>query len=226
MFLRRIQVDVPLSCVIRLKDITRMSNLVAAPPQAAASTGPGGELFRGFSSITNRVSRSFVQFEISPLIKPLICKVTDRLREGGIGGVGLDNLISGVKNFLPARKDLILTRLVEALMDPASASSQALQDTDDYLLFDPRAGRSARPGAASQGRSRQTFSDGIVFVVGGGSYVEYTNLSEFAARGATSMTGTSTPGSGGGGQRRITYGSTEILSPVEFLKSLGALARA
>jgi hypothetical protein len=32
-----------------------MSNLGAAPPQAVASTGPGGELFRGFSSITNRV---------------------------------------------------------------------------------------------------------------------------------------------------------------------------
>lgn len=159
--------------------------------------------------------------------------MTDRLREGGIGGVGLENLISGVKNFLPARKDLILTRLVEALMDPGSASSQALQDTDDYLLFDPRAGRSARPGAATQGRNRQTFSDGIVFVVGGGSYVEYTNLSEFAARGNTASNGTtSTSGNSGVGGgagtsgRRITYGSTEIVSPTDFIKSLGALARA
>jgi hypothetical protein len=119
-------------------------------------------------------------------------------------------------------------------MDPGSASSQALQDTDDYLLFDPRAGRSARPGAATQGRSRQTFSDGIVFVVGGGSYVEYTNLSEFAARGntasngATLTSGNNGVGSNGAGSsgRRITYGSTEIVSPTDFVKTLGALARA
>lgn len=154
--------------------------------------------------------------------------MTDRLRDGGIGGVGLENLISGVKNFLPARKDFIVTRLVEALMDPSSASTQALQDTDDYLLFDPRAGRTARPAAA--GRSRQTFGEAIVFVVGGGSYVEFTNLGEYAAR-STAAAGGGTAGNGvgsgvGGVGKRITYGSTEILSPGDFLKSLGALARA
>lgn len=142
----------------------------------------------------------------------------------------MDNLVSGIKNFLPARKDFPVTRIVEALMDPASASTQALQDTDDYLLFDPRAGgRSARPGAPS-GRNRQTFQEAIVFVVGGGSYVEYTNLSEYTARGQP------VPGAGsaGGGSgiagtgpvRRITYGATEIVPPGDFLNCLGALARA
>lgn len=157
-----------------------------------------------------------------------LTQVTDRLREGGIGGVGLENLISGVKNFLPARKDLILTRLVEALMDPTAASSQALQDTDDYLLFDPRAGRNARPTATAQGRNRQAFTDGIVFVVGGGSYVEYTNLCEFAARGnpVTASTGGPSSTASNVGGRRITYGSTEIVSPTDFLGSLAALARA
>lgn len=145
--------------------------------------------------------------------------MTDRLREGGIGGVGLENLISGVKNFLPARKDFIITRIVEALMDPSSASTQALQDTDDYLLFDPRAGRTARPAA---GRARQTFNEAIVFVVGGGSYVEFTNLGEYAAR--STMNGTTVvPGAVG---KKITYGATEIISPAEFLKSLGDLAKA
>lgn len=43
--------------VRRLRDITRMSSLTASPAPPATST-PGGELFRGFSSISNRVRPS------------------------------------------------------------------------------------------------------------------------------------------------------------------------
>lgn len=117
-------------------------------------------------------------------------------------------------------------------MDPSSASTQAVQDTDDYLSFDPRAGRSARPTAGGNAsRGRQTYADAIVFVVGGGSYVEFTNLGEYAARasgGGSSVVqaGGGTANGAGGSGRRITYGATEIVSPGDFLKSLGALARA
>lgn len=185
--------------------------------------------------------------ELPPWGRGCFPQLTDRLRDGGIGGVGLDNLISGVKNFLPARKDFPVTRIVEALMDPASASTQALQDTDDYLLFDPRSGgRSARPAAATQGRGRQQYSDAIVFTVGGGSLVEYGNLNEYMLRsvpGHSSGSGITVGGGGGGGigiggaaasggsvpgaqpTRRITYGSTEILTPSEFVHALGSLAR-
>ncbi|BGO89095.1 hypothetical protein NBRC10512_003840 [Rhodotorula toruloides] len=197
----------------KLRDVMRMSSLGATSAQPAPSTA-GGDLMRGFSSLSNRL--------------------TDRLRDGGIGGVGLDNLISGVKNFLPARKDFPVTRIVEALMDPASASTQALQDTDDYLLFDPRSGgRSARPAAATQGRGRQQYTDAIVFTVGGGSLVEYGNLNDYMMRSVPGGGGSGIAGAGGqaGGQpqglptRRITYGSTEILTPSDFVKALGSLAR-
>ncbi|GAA5989777.1 hypothetical protein JCM11641_006030 [Rhodosporidiobolus odoratus] len=189
----------------RLRDVMRMSNLGATPAQPSAMQAAGRDLMGGFSSLSNRL--------------------TDRLRESGVGGVGLDNLVSNIKNFLPARKDFPVTRLVEALMDPSSASTQALQDTDDYLLFDPRSGgRSARPAAATQGRGRQNYHDAIVFVVGGGSVVEYGNLAEYSARSA--------PGAGqqgvqvGAPTRRITYGSTEVLAPSEFVKAMEGLARA
>lgn len=149
--------------------------------------------------------------------------MTDRLREGGIGGVGLDNLISGVKNFLPARKDFIVTRLVEALMDPSNASTQALTDTDEYLSFDPRAGRSTRPVQGGKGGSRIAFSEAIVFVVGGGSYVEFGNLGEWSSRhNVPNSSGTGIVGLG----KKITYGATEIVPPGEFLKTLGSLARS
>ncbi|GAA6008218.1 syntaxin-binding protein [Rhodotorula paludigena] len=214
----------------RLRDVMRMSSLGTATAAQPQAMGAGGDLMRGFSSLSNRL--------------------TDRLRDGGIGGVGLDNLISGVKNFLPARKDFPVTRLVEALMDPSSGATQALQDTDDYLLFDPRSGgRSARPAAATQGRGRQQYHDATVFVVGGGSLVEYGNLAEYVQR---SVPGASAGGGGGGGgsgslaqgagagqgaggqgggsagvpTRRVTYGSTEILAPSEFVKALGNLAKS
>jgi len=230
----------------RLRDVMRMSSLGAAPAQPVAG-GAGGDLMRGFSSLSNRVRPSlslslssslrFSSLTLDPLL--VRSQLTDRLRESGVGGVGLDNLISGVKNFLPQRKDFPVTRLVEALMDPSSASTQALQDTDDYLLFDPRAGgRSARPAAATQGRGRQQYADAVVFVVGGGSLVEYGNLGEYVQRSVPGAQGGGVTGGGGapagatGGTvqgtptRRVTYGSTEILTPSEFVKALGNLARS
>jgi hypothetical protein len=98
-------------------------------------------------------------------------------------------------------------------MEPSSAATQALQDTDDYLSFDPKATRQRNPVSAS-GKGRGQYQEGIVFVVGGGGYVEYGNLMEWAGRSSRE---------GGGGGKRITYGSTEILNPTAFVKTLGEL---
>jgi hypothetical protein len=155
---------------------------LAAPVQASSQ---GGELFRGFSALSNRL--------------------TDRLKEGGF-----DNLLSGVKNFLPTSKDLAITRVVEAIMDPAVASNQALQDTDDYLFLDPRAPRQQAGKAKRMGHA-----EAIVFVVGGGGYVEYTNLQEWAGRQTSNTVGV--PG------KRVIYGSTEIENPEGFMKVLSLL---
>lgn len=144
-------------------------------------------------------------------------QLTDRLKEGG-----LENLISGVKNFLPANKLFPATRLTEALMDPSAASNQSLAETDEYVFLDPRGSRYAQPAAGStnisatgaapsNGRARRmAFAEGMVFVVGGASYVEYGNLEEWATK-----TG-----------RRLTYGGTEIIDPGAFVTLLGDLGRA
>lgn len=188
-----------LQYVKKVRELTRMTMLASAPAPQPSTGGGGGELFRGFSSLSSRL--------------------TDRLKDSG-----LDNLVSGVKNFLPAQKDLTVTRLVASLLDPSSASTQALQETDDWLLLDVQARRGGRgggpasvlnPTSSQQGTAGK--KDAIVFVVGGGSYVEYANLQEYAIR---------TAGHGGGvvgsaGQaRRITYGSTEILTPQAFVNAL------
>jgi sec1 family domain-containing protein 1 len=137
-------------------------------------------------------------------------QLTDRLKEGG-----LENLISGVKNFLPTNKLLPVTRLTEALMDSSAASTQSLQETDEYLFLDPRAPRNAGPGAgtgpgAGSGRGRRmAFSEGIIFAVGGAGYVEYGNLQEWAARAG----------------KRVTYGGTDITDPEGFVSTLETLGK-
>ena len=147
--------------VRRTREISRMT----VPSAAVGGTStpvlggtPGGELFKGFSALGNRLMK-------------------DR---------GLDNLISGVKNFLPANKLLPVTRLTEALMDSSSASNQSLQETDEYLFLDPRAPKNPNAGlgiagvgpggagGAASGRSRRmAFSEGVVFVVGGATTMRW-----------------------------------------------------
>ncbi|KIM70335.1 hypothetical protein SCLCIDRAFT_1207666 [Scleroderma citrinum Foug A] len=182
--------------VRRIRDISRMSVPMAVGGTSTPVLGSGqGELFRGFTALGNRL--------------------TDRLKEGG-----LENLISGVKNFLPANKLFPVTRLTEALMDPSAASNQSLAETDEYVFLDPRGPRHTQAGIAGgtnmagappgNGRVRRmAFAEGMVFVVGGASYVEYGNLEEWAAK-----TG-----------RRLTYGGTEIIDPGAFLTLLSDLGR-
>ncbi|KAH9950914.1 Sec1-like protein [Amylocystis lapponica] len=183
--------------VRRTREISRMTVPTTMGGSSTPVVGgtPGGELFKGFSALGNRL--------------------TDRLKDGG-----LENLISGVKNFLPANKLLPVTRLTEALMDSSAASNQSLQETDDYLFLDPRASRNSSAGLGISGvgaaagagarAKRMAFGDGIIFVVGGAGYVEYGNLEEWAKR-----TG-----------RRVAYGGTEILDPGGFVRILEGLGKA
>lgn len=185
------------------------------------TTAPTTDLFRGFSSISSRLTSS--------------------LKDTGVGA-NFETLLSGVKSFLPANRDLTVTKITESIMDPAGASSSAIAMTENYLYFDPRSanargtmpppsasrkgdampggfgsggGGSSGPGmAATFGQRRQGFSEAVVFTVGGGSMDEYGNLQEWAKR-------TGAGGSGaekGAGRRRVVYGSTEIVNAGEFLK--------
>lgn len=182
-----------LDYVKKIRQLTQFS-LAASAPQPTQSSG--GELLRGFSSFGSRL--------------------TDRLKDSR-----LENLVAGVKNFLPAQKDFTVTRLVASIMDPAASNAQALQETDEYLYIDPRQPRGRGTAMAAGGaKARQPFAHAIVFVVGGGGYVEYANLQEYVARSAAANGGVA-PGTSS--LKQITYGSTEILNPADFLHALAAL---
>ncbi|OJD13185.1 hypothetical protein AJ78_06328 [Emergomyces pasteurianus Ep9510] len=232
--------------VKRVREITRMTMMTTAA--SATPQQPSSDLFRGFSSLSNRL--------------------TDRITSGSLGA-NFDSLISGVKNFLPVNKDLTLTKITESIMDPAGASSSAIAKTENYLYFDPRSANargavppaastrtqqsgSGMPGAlggvgpgtgASFGQRRQGFSEAIVFTVGGGSMDEYGNLQDWAHRtgggsvaggGGVVVSSGTAGGSGTGGgsgapgaaSRRIVYGSTDLVNATEFLtEALGRLGK-
>ncbi|KAL2814177.1 putative Golgi transport protein Sly1 [Aspergillus granulosus] len=215
----------PIAYVKQVRELTRMTMMTTAAPQQQSS-----DLFRGFSSLSNRL--------------------TDRITSGALGA-NFDSLISGVKNFLPANKDLTLTKIIESIMDPSAASSSAIAKTENYLYFDPRstnargtmppasasrnaqsAGSSNGPGmTASFGQRRQAFNEAIVFTVGGGSMDEYGNLQDWVLRtsGQQGHEGSGARGGAeslGGPRRRVVYGSTDLMNADEFLtESLAKLGR-
>jgi hypothetical protein len=88
-----------------------MTMMTAAPINQTAQSSASSELFKGFSSLSSRLTSGF--------------------KEAGIGA-NLENLISGVKNFLPVNKDLTLTRVVESIM-----GSCALSNSKDLILTPP-----------------------------------------------------------------------------------------
>ncbi|KXT03055.1 hypothetical protein AC578_690 [Pseudocercospora eumusae] len=203
----------PLTYIRRVREITRMTMISSAPTQQPQQSSASNDLFRGFSSISSRL--------------------TDRFKDAGLGA-NFDNLISGVKNFLPANKDLTLTKITESLMDPQNASTSALQKTEGFLYFDPRSAnaRGTMPPSAKDARSgtqekrgidpsfgqrRQGFSEAIVFTVGGGSMDEYGNLQDWAKR----STGTS----GAVSRKRVVYGSDELVNATIFLDELSKLGK-
>ena len=208
----------PLAYVRQVRQISRMTMMSTQPAQQQQSSS--SDIFRGFSNISSRL--------------------TDRFKDAGIGA-NFDNLISGVKTFLPANRDLTLTKITESIMDPQNASSSAIAKTESYLYFDPRnanargiipsasqarSQQSGMPGAlngvgrgieASFGQKRQGFNEAIVFTVGGGSMDEYGNLQEWAKRNATTAQAP---------KRRVVYGSTELVNAEDFLmEELARLGR-
>lgn len=116
-------------------------------------------------------------------------------------GQSLSAVTAGMKNLLSGARQLALTRIVEALME-----GKPNPEVDSYLSYDPRAPRSGT-GAQLKG----PFKEGIVFMIGGGNYVEYRSLMELAQRSQPT--------------KHIMYGTTEILNGVDFVQQLQVLGQ-
>lgn len=117
---------------------------------------------------------------------------------------GSQFVMEGVKNLVVKKHNLPVTRIVDALMELKS-----MPETDDYRYFDPKLLRVT--DASSIPRSKYPFQDAIVFLVGGGNYIEYQNLVDYTK----SKAGT-TP-------KRVMYGCSNLQNAAQFLKQLARL---
>jgi len=117
----------------------------------------------------------------------------------------------GVEYLIPANKDFYVTRVVDSIMDIREDKI-----TQDYLYWDPRF-----PGKETP-KKNTPFKEAIIFMVGGGNYLEYQNMRDHLLRPAQhhhQQQISISPSL----DKKIIYGSTEILTGNAFLKQLEML---
>ncbi|XP_057315820.1 sec1 family domain-containing protein 1-like [Hydractinia symbiolongicarpus] len=117
-----------------------------------------------------------------------------------IMSTGSQFVMEGVKSLVVGTKNLPVTRIVDAIMDHKN-----IPETEDYRYFDPKMLK-----VSESSQRNKSFQDAIVFIVGGGNYIEYANLISYEKRQ-------------GNNQKKITYGCSELLNANQFLKQLQLL---
>ncbi|XP_072315796.1 sec1 family domain-containing protein 1 [Eucyclogobius newberryi] len=113
---------------------------------------------------------------------------------------GSQFVMEGVKNLVLKQHNLPVTRILDNLMELKSNP-----ETDDFRYFDPKM---LRGSESSIPRNKNPFQEAIVFVVGGGNYIEYQNLVDYAK----SKQG-----------RKVVYGCSELFNAAQFIKQLALL---
>ncbi|OZC08440.1 Sec1 family protein [Onchocerca flexuosa] len=135
------------------------------------------------------------------------------------GGIKTDNMFAnllnrgsqlfmeGVKNLVPKKHNLPLTKMVDAIVTGNFQSNSRCSDAE-FRYYDPKLMHST--GKEPQRTRGNPPQDIIVFVIGGGNYVEYQNIVDYGkSKGLT----------------RITYGCTELVNPKQFVEQLTRLGR-
>ncbi|KAH7646978.1 hypothetical protein FG379_002669 [Cryptosporidium bovis] len=135
-----------------------------------------------------------------------------------VGGKVFDmagkNILQGVRALLPINKTLKITSIVENIMEkkPYFSASNIANSTqlssnsnyDDYLYFDPKQPCLHDQDTSKVPRIKVNPRQGIVFLIGGGNFVEAHDVLNYAKRT----------------QKNIIYGCTEFVNPSEFIKEL------
>nr|XP_033808367.1 sec1 family domain-containing protein 1 isoform X2 [Geotrypetes seraphini] len=115
---------------------------------------------------------------------------------------GSQFVIDGVKNLVLKQLNLPVTRILDSLIEMKSNP-----ETDDYRYFDPKM---LRGNDSSVPRNKNPFQEAIVFVVGGGNYIEYQNLVDYIKTKQG---------------KHVLYGCSELFNASQFLKQLSQLGQ-
>ncbi|XP_075048396.1 sec1 family domain-containing protein 1 isoform X2 [Mixophyes fleayi] len=115
---------------------------------------------------------------------------------------GSQFVMEGVKNLVLKQQNLPVTRVLDSLMEVKSNL-----ETDDFRYFDPKM---LRGNDSSVPRNKNPFQEAIVFVVGGGNYIEYQNLVDYVKTKQG---------------KHVLYGCTELFNAAQFVKQLSQLGQ-
>ncbi|XP_077421344.1 sec1 family domain-containing protein 1 [Vanacampus margaritifer] len=115
---------------------------------------------------------------------------------------GSQLVMEGVKNLVLKQHNLPVTRILDNLMEMKSHA-----ETDDYRYFDPKM---LRGSESSIPRNKNPFQEAVVFVVGGGNYIEYQNLVDYTKSKAG---------------KKMIYGCSELFNATQFIKQLSQLGQ-
>ncbi|XP_029688903.1 sec1 family domain-containing protein 1 [Takifugu rubripes] len=115
---------------------------------------------------------------------------------------GSQFVMEGVKNLVLKQHNLPVTRILDSLMDMKSNP-----ETDEYRYFDPKL---LRGSESSIPRNKNPFQEAIVFVVGGGNYIEYQNLVDYTKVKQG---------------KKVIYGCSELFSAAQFIRQLSQLGQ-
>ncbi|XP_074101751.1 sec1 family domain containing Slh [Cotesia typhae] len=118
---------------------------------------------------------------------------------------GSSFVMEGVKNLVVKKHNLPVTKIVDELIEMKQSSS-----TEDYYYLDPKQLKQIEHVP----KNRTTFQDVIVFIVGGGNYIEYQNLNDYVKQKTSS-----------GANKRVIYGSTTLINARQFIKQLSLLGQ-
>ena len=97
-------------------------------------------------------------------------------------GQSINAVAKGVKSLLSGGRQLAIARAVDALMTNAPGSAEV----ESFARFDPKEGKGGGGAAAASASSSAgaptpmpaPFNDAIVFVLGGGNYLEHQGVNE------------------------------------------------
>jgi len=120
-----------------------------------------------------------------------------------IMSTGSQFVMEGVKSLVVGSQNLPVTRIVDSIMEHKN-----IPECESYRYLDPKM---IKVNDTSQQRTK-SFQEAIVFMVGGGNYIEYANLVNYKQRQ-------------GNQEKRITYGCSELLNATQFLQQLNMLGR-
>jgi hypothetical protein len=84
--------------------------------------------------------------------------------------------VNHIKMWIPSSRHLYLTRIVDALMEQRGGSSLGVEEQYEY--YDPKVTNPHLQN--SMPRKNTPYTHAVVFVIGGGNYVEFQNLQDYA----------------------------------------------